>query len=1337
MIRKGLFLLLLLPLWASTQTADFRFYTTADGLSGSLTHGVTQDERGFLWILNDYKLHRFDGRNFVVYTPPADTSGKRDELVALYRLQDSLLLLLSHSRLYLFEPNSGVWQSFPAPRLEGRKTVLKNSYPLENGDYGVVLYSEDEQVLDVYTFNGQQFGKRLHKNIPFPPGKYFALLPDGQLLLYQRTIERYLPDRAKEPDTLQRLSAEGEVFMHIARAENGDLVALKSTPEAYLVFNLNLETERATPHPVTRHLRHYDPYLTAARPLSDGSLWLCGPDRTLAYYDAAEDTLIDFSAALKKRLPNVNDVLFPFIDNTGTVWVMTRLGLLRVSLPEQAFDQYLSEPLGACNGFCSFRGMAESPDGDLFAAYYHGIARINPGRQKVTALFSPDDYRLPLPSDLHADEHGLWLNHGQLMNPETEVVRAVPGARNTFQEEGLFAKGKEGPLWWVFEHELFYLDSFNGQLRWEKVLELPKKGEYVTEAIQVGRWSGAVFISNNGQLLHYKPDTQQQKWYSPGNKDFAVAHIFAIEETAPGLLWLATDAGLLSLQLESGAVKRFTTADGLSNNYVCGMLSEGDSALWLSTNHGLSRFRIADESFMSFFEEDGLSHNEFNRKSYFKAKDGRMYFGGLQGITAFYPEELLLSQQQRNETAGVVLNAFEYVDEQKDTTIRRYNFGQEPAIHLRYWHRSFTFEYALTDYRNPEEVTYSYRMEGYEEHWSAPSKFSFTRFSSLPAGEYTFRVKARDSHGQWHPNQLAVQVIVHAPWWATWWAYLLYALIIAAALYYLRHNELRKQALQTKLMLEKVEADKLKELDSFKSRLYTNLTHEFRTPLTVILGMASQIKKSPKADMDKGLALIENNGRSLLKLVNQLLDLSRLESGGLKLKPQQSDIVPYLRYLVESFQTYANSHNLSLLFFTNLEVKVMDYDPEQLKQVVTNLISNAIKFTPSGGEIRVKVGQQGHQLQIVVADTGIGIAPEKLPHIFNRFYQADDSDTRAGEGTGIGLAHTQELVRLMEGEIEVVSQPGEGTRFTILLPVRNEAEMVTSAQPLTGSTLLMDDDTAASIPALTSPTGLEGTIQQQQNTAQPEVLIVEDNPDVVTYLKSCLGHLYRLSIAYNGRIGIEMATNQIPDLVISDVMMPEKNGFEVCDTLKNDDRTSHIPIILLTAKADAASKIAGLRRGADAYLAKPFDREELLLRLSMLIERQKRLAAYFSGHKADKSDEALSTLEPEAIEIEDAFIGKVRGMIEDHYTDEDFGLPQLCQKVGMSRSQLYRKLKALTGASPSEFIRNYRLNRAKVLLETSDLNISEVALEVGYRNVSHFSKSYQELFGNLPSSISK
>ncbi|MCB0549773.1 MAG: response regulator, partial [Phaeodactylibacter sp.] len=855
------------------------------------------------------------------------------------------------------------------------------------------------------------------------------------------------------------------------------------------------------------------------------------------------------------------------------------------------------------------------------------------------------------------DEHGLWLNNGRLMNPETGTVRTIPGAKAAmWGEEGLFAKGKEGPLWWIVDHELFYLDATTGALKWEKVLEMPQKGGYLTEAIQVGQQRGDLFISYDGRLLHYEPDTRKQSWYSPGNQDFSVAHILAIEETRPGLLWLATDVGLLSLQLGSGETRRYTTEDGLSNNYVCGMLAEGDSALWLSSNHGLSRFHIDSESFLNFFEQDGLSHNEFNRKSYFKASDGRMYFGGLQGINAFYPDELLSSQRRRNEAAKVVLNAFEYVDERQDATIQRFDFGEQPTIHLRYWHRSFSFEYALTDYRNPEEMAYSYRMEGYEDSWSPPSKFNFTRFSSLPAGRYTFRVRARDSHGLWHPNQLAVNVIVHPPWWSTWWAYLLYAAIVAALFYYFWRNALRQQALRTNLMLEKVEADKLKELDHFKSRLYTNLTHEFRTPLTVILGMAEQIKKAPHQHLDDGVELIRNNGKNLLQLINQLLDLSKLESGAFQLQLQQGDVVPYLRYLAESFQTYANSRNLSLRFHATLESLVMDYDPEQLKQVVTNLISNAVKFTPSGGEVTVRIREEDKQLLLEVSDTGVGIDKEKLPFIFNRFYQVDSSTTRRGEGTGIGLAHTQELVQLMGGDIAVESQLGKGSTFTISLPIRHTAEpegyagaqMEEAPTPL--STLPAAEGTFRRQPATGHRPSSASRPRMHENTnAQihdlPHLLLIEDNPDVVTYLKSCLNDVYQLDVAYNGLIGIEKAIENIPDLIISDVMMPEKNGYEVCDTLKNDERTSHIPIILLTAKADAASKIAGLRRGADAYLAKPFDREELLVRLAKLVERQQRMVAYFSARAP------IPEAKKEYVQVEDEFIQKVRRIIEQHYKD--------------------------------------------------------------------------------------
>jgi len=1293
---------------------------------------MTQDEQGFIWVLNDYKLHRFDGRNFVVYTPPTDISGSTNKLHYLNSYNDSLLVLLSSSHLYLFEPNTGEWQAFPKPVQKGRKSSISGAHPLKKGNLGIYLYSENSDTLNVYVFNGQQFEKHLHKDVTLTFDKKPLLLPNGELLLYQYSIEQYTVDKAGQKSVLQTDSLGLESFMNISPAASGDLFVLGNSPNLQKVFNWKPQTDTFTPHPVNRFLSQSNLYLSAVLSVEDGSLWLCGPDRNLAYYNADIDTLFDFTTTLRALLPNVNDIIYPYIDKTGTVWLMTRLGLLKVTLHKKAFGQYLSNSETECNGFCSIRGITESPEGDVFASYYHGIARIDPTQKGVKAFYSHRDHFIPLPSGLYADEHGLWLNNGNLMIPETGMIRKIPGAKDVIWEEGLFSKGKEGPLWWVIDHELFYLDTTKGELKWEKVLELPHKGGYITEAIQAGQQSGNLFISHKGKLLLYEPDTRKQKWFSFKGKDFSVTRILAIEEIKPGLLWLATDVGLLSLQLENEEVKRYTVEDGLSNNYICGMLSEGDSALWLSTNHGLSRFHIGSESFINFFEQDGLSHNEFNRKSFYKAKDGQMYFGGLQGINAFYPEELLRSQQRRNQAAEVFLTEFEYTDERKNATVQRFEFAEQPTIDIRYWHRSFAFKYTLSDYLNPEEVAYSYRMEGYEDSWSQPSKFNFTRFSSLPAGQYTFRVKARDSHGLWHPNQLAVNVVVHAPWWATWWAYLLYVSLIAALIYYFWRSSLRQQALKNNLMLEKIEADKFKELDSFKSRFYTSLTHEFRTPLTVILGMAEQIKKAPDKHLASGVELIRNNGNNLLKLINQQLDLSKLESGMFQLRLLQGDIVPYLRYLSESFQTYANSQNLSLRFHATVESVVMDYDPEQLKQIVTNLISNAIKFTPSGGEVVVRTKQENKQLLLQVSDTGVGIDEEKLPFVFDRFYQAENFKIGQENSTGIGLAHTQELVKLMGGTIGVESKPGKGARFTVTLPINNQAQSIESniipqqegyqsGEAITESTVQSSTEHAA--PSTKVPVSATG--------GRPQLLIVEDNPDVVTYLKSCLNGIYQVDVAYNGLIGIEKATENIPDLIISDVMMPEKNGYELCDTLKNDERTSHIPIILLTAKADASSRITGLRRGADVYLAKPFNSEELLVRLDKLVERQKRMVAYFSAKSPTPE------VKEAEIQIEDEFIKKVRKIIEQHYQDEDFALPQLCHKISMSRSQLYRKLKALTGQSPSDFIRSYRLQKAKALLETSDMNVSEVAWEVGYKDVAHFSRSYQEVFGFSPSATNK
>ncbi len=577
-----------------------------------------------------------------------------------------------------------------------------------------------------------------------------------------------------------------------------------------------------------------------------------------------------------------------------------------------------------------------------------------------------------------------------------------------------------------------------------------------------------------------------------------------------------------------------------------------------------------------------------------------MVFGGMRGVNTFFPETLMGADRNQAKGAQMVLTSFEYTDERRDTILREIRFAAQPEIRLHHWDWSYTFEYVLTDYSNPKEILYSYKMEGYKDGWSAPSKFNFTRFNSLPAGDYVFRVKACDSHGHWHPNELAVRVVVYPPWWATWWAHTLYALLAGALLYLFRRYELNRQILKSNLKVEKLGAEKLKELDHFKTRLYTNLTHEFRTPLTVILGMVGQIRSEPKKYPDEGARLIETNGQNLLRLINQLLDLSKLENKSFQLHLQRDDIVPYLRYVTESFHSYANHKNLSLRFFTTLESLEMDYDPEQIKQVLTNLISNAVKFTPSGGEVQVSVRadqinkSSNPQIHITVSDTGIGISEKDLPHIFDRFYQVDGSHTREGEGTGIGLAHTLELVHVMGGEISVESDLGKGSTFKVSLPVTRNAP-ASDAPASEGVTLSHPLTTAVSHP-LTSP---DNSSLITPNSNLPQLLIIEDNPDVVAYLKSCLEGLYQLDVAYNGKIGIEKALENIPDLIVSDVMMPEKDGYQVCDTLKNDERTSHIPIILLTAKADAASKITGLKRGADAYLTKPFDKEELLVRLEI------------------------------------------------------------------------------------------------------------------------------------------
>ncbi|MEL6628226.1 MAG: ATP-binding protein [Bacteroidota bacterium] len=511
---------------------------------------------------------------------------------------------------------------------------------------------------------------------------------------------------------------------------------------------------------------------------------------------------------------------------------------------------------------------------------------------------------------------------------------------------------------------------------------------------------------------------------------------------------------------------------------------------------------------------------------------------------------------------------------------------------------------------------------------------------------------------------------------------------------------------------------KLKELDDFKSHFFTNISHEFRTPLTVINGMARQIRQEPTRWLDKGADMIERNSDGLLHLVNQILDLRKLEAGKLSLHLIQDDIIAFVRYNTGVFESLAQSRGVSLSFESKEEQLMMDFDPEKLSQILQNLLSNAIKFTPEEGEVSCLIRlKDPHMLEIQIKDTGMGISEEKLPMIFERFYQVDSTDTRQEEGTGIGLSLTKELVQLMDGRIHVESQENKGTMFQVLLPIRQEAEEQVAAKWMGKG----DAHSVFSLPQISQ------SKESLSFTKRPQLLIIEDNSDVVTYLHSCLEETYDLSSAFDGEEGIDIALESVPDLIITDVMMPKKNGYEVTEILKQDERTSHIPIVMLTAKADQGARIEGYKRGADAYLTKPFDQEELRVRLEKLWEIRQTLQKRYQGNTTP------TPTEDPAIQQEDAFIQKVRGLVMNNLDDTSYKVDAMLKDLGISRTNFHRKVKALTGKTPSHFIRSIRVHHAQQLLKQSpDMQISEVAYAVGFADPAYFGRVFHERTGTSP-----
>lgn len=813
-------------------------------------------------------------------------------------------------------------------------------------------------------------------------------------------------------------------------------------------------------------------------------------------------------------------------------------------------------------------------------------------------------------------------------------------------------------------------------------------------------------------------------------------NIYHFYEDKDGGFWLATGGGgLIRWDRKNNQTQQYSRKAGLPNNTIYAIYEDEHEHLWLPSDYGIIQFdKKRGQVRRVYLTEDGITNPEFNRISHYRGADGTLYFGGLNGITAFNPKDFYEKEGTLN--LPLVVTNFQQFDGNSNQLIDKTgDLLANNEITLNPNDRFFNLEFALLSFNQSDKIQYAYKIDGVDANWNYQNEPRL-RISRLPYGTHILHIRGQAANGLWGSNELTIKVNVWRPFYLQIWFILLSLAVLAGIVWFLfkwRTKDLQKNQQMLKKEVERQtekiqgQTEELRQLDSIKTRLYTNITHEFRTPLTVIMGMVDNIRGH-----DTERKLIKRNSNNLLRLINQLLDLSKLDSGMLKAQNVQGDIIQYLQYLTESFYSMAKEKNINLTFYAETKTLTMDFDESKIQHIVYNLLSNALKFTKEGGKVimhALQIEQEGQPfLKLKIQDTGVGISAAEIPFIFDRFYQADSSNTHKSGGTGIGLALTKELIEWMDGKIEVESTKGSGTSFTILLPVKREmmVETVTTHK----RTVIESEDV---------PVDNEDIMNQpivSNGDEKPMLLIIEDNHDVVFYLQTILQETYDIQIARHGQEGIDKAFEFIPDIIISDVMMPEKNGYEVCETLKTDERTSHIPIILLTAKSSVDDKITGLKVGADAYLMKPFHKEELFVRLEKLLELRRALQKHNTSFETPPSVKS-AILEQKEPTLDNVFLQKIKQAIEKDMGEISLGVPQLCRAVNLSHTQVFRKLKAITGENPTIYIRKMRLQKALILLKNTELNISEIAYETGFSDPNYFSRAFNEEFGTTPSAIRK
>lgn len=1298
-----------------------------------------------MWFGTISGLNRFDGHNMVVFRndPQDTTSLLTEDINKLFEDPDGKIWISTWNGIDVYDPLTERFRINP--------TIIAQKYGLPNGNLTDIVKDQNGNYWFVHQDAGLFFydkQRNTTRNLNYVNDNLYTIASnqvatfcngqnnDGWIVHRNGIIERINLNTLRiesRDSSLFKLNKGEFPYACIADKDNDLWIYVTDSNKGLLHFNTSTRkiTSYNTSTSSTLHIG--SDIIRGVVQDADEDIWIAT--------DHGGINVLDKDAKFIRYLVNSkyddysiaqNSINVLYKDDQGIIWAGTyKRGISYFNKDKFRFPLYTHDESDSNSlPFEDINAFAEDGHGNIWIGTNGGgliylDRKTNTYRQYLHDPKNPNSLSANIIVSLYYDKQNvLWIGtyFGGLNSFDGNKFTRYPSdSRNT-------ATVSDNNIWDIFEDSdgnLYVgtltqgLDVFDKNRR--KIAhysrDIPNTtfhANYITAfdedpdgRIWIGTGYGIYILDRKKKsFTHYLSQPDKPQGLTSNN-------IFAFFHDDRDNVWVGTSRGLNLFNKDNGFVRSFTTDDGLPHNTVLTILKGDNNDLWLGTAAGLCNLKLQwkgdslSYDIFNYDQHDGLQGKQFNENAALRTRKGELIFGGPNGFNVFNPKDIPINKV----VPRVAITGLEIMNKPVRTgtsidnrVILQRSISFTDEIELNHTDNVFSIEFALLSYNHPEKSRYRYMLEGFDENWiTVSSDNRKVTYTNLNAGTYLFKVIASNNDGVWNNEAATLGIIIHPPWWKSGYAIALYVALVILGLFLTRRLIQQRERMKFAIEQERQEAQRMHDLDMMKLKFFTNVSHEFRTPLTLILTPVEHILKHPDDPVPPTqFQLIYRNAKRLLNLVNQLLDFRKLEVQEVRFNPSEGDIIAFIRETVLSFSDLSEKKGINLRLSNSIEHLEAIFDQDKLERILFNLLSNAFKFTPEGGEVSVEVMSSDENLIIHVADTGIGIPSKNIDRIFDRFFQQDLPKSMVNPGSGIGLSITREFVRAHHGTIDVQSEVGKGTRFTVTLPLQTVSRSMHQSSE-------------------------EEIIPVPVGGLRASILLIEDNEDFRFYLKDNLRMQYDLHEAENGVDGWRKITSLMPDLVVMDVMMPEPNGLELCRRIKRDEKLRHIPVILLTARTSQEQKMEGFEAGADDYVTKPFNFEILQSRIRNLLQQRDIRS------QDGKPRIHVRAADIEVTSLDEKLIQKALQIVESRLSDADFSVEEMAREMGMSRVHLYKKLHSLTGESPIEFIRNIRLQRAAQLLEKSQLTVSEIAYKVGFNNPKYFARYFREKYQVLPS----